>query len=75
MTTTCVIRPVAGSQQYIPVADAVHLNIGEQAFTGEFATDTQKDGPSGSHLRTICLPLGKLAVEKLTAERISSFGK
>jgi len=55
---TCVIRTVRGVEQFIPVEDAVTIVPGETLFDGEFTTDTVKDGPSGSHSRTVCYPVG-----------------
>ena len=75
MTQTCVIRNVAGLDQYIPIADAFILNPGERSFTGTFANEQQKDGPSGSHLRTICLPRGELKTETLTTDAIKAMGR
>ncbi len=60
----CVIRRVAGLDQYIPLEDAVAVDPNERVFSGLFRFETQKDGPSGSHLRTICLPAGPLASEQ-----------
>ena len=59
-TMTCVLRNVRGLDQYIPLADAVNVTTDERVFVGTFTTDTVKDGPSGSHTRTICLPTGTL---------------
>lgn len=56
----CVIRNVAGLDQYVPVSEVPSLNAGETLFSGEFRLETEKDGPSKSHTRTICLPTGKL---------------
>lgn len=56
---TCVLRKVAGLEQYIPVEDAV-LVSGEKIYFGSFYEEMEKDGPSGSHERRICLPEGKL---------------
>lgn len=53
--SVCVLRSVAGIQQYIPVEDAV-LKDNETLYLGVFDSDTVKDGPSGSHNRRICLP-------------------
>lgn len=72
---TCVIRNVAGLDQYIPINDAYGLKVGERAFTGSFRNEIEHDGPSRSHARTICLPLSQPTVEHLSAERIRSFGK
>lgn len=72
---TCVIRNVAGIDQYIPINDAFNLAPGERTFTGLFNTDTVKDGPSKSHSRTICLPCGQPEVTILTAEAIKALGK
>lgn len=52
----CVLRQVAGLDQYIPLADAVTVDPQEMVYSGYFSRQTVKDGPSGSHVRTICLP-------------------
>jgi hypothetical protein len=57
---TCLIREVAGLDQYIPIGDVVHFRKSDRLFTGQFREETEKDGPSGSHVRTICLPVGQL---------------
>lgn len=62
---TCVLRQVRGLDQYIPIADAVGVKVGETSFTGTFLTDTVLDGPSNSHRRTICLPRGDLTKKVL----------
>lgn len=72
---TCVIRNVAGIDQYIPIADAVILNPGERTFSGLFHMEVEKDGPSKSHSRTICLPHGELQIAKLTVAQVKSLGK
>ncbi len=66
MKRSCVLRLVRGINQYIPVEDAVELVAGEKLFHGEFTTDTVKDGPSGSHQRTVCDPTGPLTTNVLT---------
>jgi hypothetical protein len=60
MKRTCVLRDVRGVQQYIPVEDAVNVTAGEKLFHGDFNSGTVKDGPSGSHQRTVCDPVGPL---------------
>jgi hypothetical protein len=60
MKRTCVLRDVRGVQQFIPVQDAVEVTAGEKLFYGDFTSDTVKDGPSGSHQRTVCDPVGPL---------------
>lgn len=65
-TLSCVIRKVAGIDQFIPLEDVVSFVPGETIFTGVFTKETQKDGPSGSHLRTICLPAGELRQSAVT---------
>jgi hypothetical protein len=72
---TCVIRNVAGIDQYIPINDAFNLLAGERSFTGLFTTEIVKDGPSKSHSRTICLPCGQPDVAILTEETIKALGK
>lgn len=59
-TIICVIRNVAGLDQYVPVSNVVSLNDGETVFHGEFRFETEKDGPSNSHTVTIALPVGAL---------------
>ncbi|MBY0548767.1 MAG: hypothetical protein K2W95_15965 [Candidatus Obscuribacterales bacterium] len=59
---SCVARKVAGLDQYIPIEDAVSFTGGEIIATGLFTSETVKDGPSGSHERTICLPVGWVRV-------------
>ena len=60
MKRICVLRDVNGVQQYIPAEDAVNVTAGEKLFYGDFTSDTVKDGPSGSHQRTVCDPTGPL---------------
>lgn len=60
MKRTCVLRDVRGVRQYIPVEDAVSVTAGEKLFYGDFTSGTVKDGPSGSHQRTVCDPVGPL---------------
>ena len=60
MKRICVLRDVRGVQQYIPVQDAVEVIAGEKLFYGDFTSGTVKDGPSGSHQRTVCDPVGPL---------------
>lgn len=60
MNRTCILRQVRGMAQYIPVEDAVKVEPGEKLFYGPFSADTVNDGPSGSHKRTVCDPLGPL---------------
>lgn len=72
---TCVIRNVAGIDQYIPINDAFNLTPGERSFTGTFRTEVVKDGPSKSHSRTICLPCGTPEVKTLTQADIKALGK
>lgn len=54
MIRTCVLRVVAGVENFIPVEDAV-LVPGEKIYCGSFSEEKAKDGPSNSHERTICL--------------------
>lgn len=63
---TCVLRQVAGVDQYIPVEDAVIVE-GENLYFGEFKLEHVKDGPSGSHERQICLPRASLKTLPLTS--------
>lgn len=63
---SCVLRLVQGVNQYIPVEDAVSLVNGETLFSGNFKTGTVKDGPSGSHVRTVCDPIGALTRHTVT---------
>lgn len=60
MKRTCVLRLVRGVHQYIPIEDAVTLVAGEKLFHGDFTSGIVKDGPSGSHQRTVCDPQGPL---------------
>lgn len=69
MKCTCVLRPVRGIDQYIPVEDAVNLTAGENMFFGDFTTAVVKDGPSNSHDRTVCDPTGPLVVLQFGADR------
>lgn len=66
----CVVRDVRGTSQYVPVKDVFNLEPGERTFTGQFREETENDGPSGSHKRTICLPVGQPSVSTLTAADI-----
>ncbi len=54
---TCVLRNVAGIDQYVAIEDSIVVP-GETIFLGEFNNDTIKCGPSDSDSRTICLPDG-----------------
>lgn len=62
---SCVARNVAGLDQYIPIEDVVAFVPGENIVTGLFNSETVKDGPSGSHERTICLPVGQVRVSQV----------
>ena len=55
----CVFRKVRGSDEYVPISEVFDLKVGERAFTGQFREETVHDGPSRSHKRTICLPVGQ----------------
>lgn len=66
MKRTCVLRDVRGIKQYIPIEDAVALVAGEKVFSGDFTVGTEKDGPSGSHVRTVCTPAGRLLELSIT---------
>lgn len=68
---TCVLREVRGISQYVPIKDVFNLEVGERTFTGQFREETEDDGPSGSHKRTICLPVGQPSVSTLTAADIA----
>jgi hypothetical protein len=72
---TCLIRNVAGCDQYIPVSDAFNIKPGERTFTGNFHNEIAHDGPSGSHARTICLPCGELTTANLSEADIKAMGK
>ncbi len=54
---SCVIRPVNGIAQYVPVAETFNISDSERIFAGHFRSEIAHDGPYGSHARTICLPL------------------
>lgn len=71
---TCVIRTVRGVEQFIPAGDAVTLVPGETLFDGEFTTDIVKDGPSRSHDRTVCYPVGTPRKRSFTGEVIRPAG-
>lgn len=55
---TCVIRKVNGFDQYVPVNEVFDFEPSDRVFTGAFRDETENTGPSGSHKRTICVPLG-----------------
>jgi hypothetical protein len=58
----CVLREVSpGDHQYVPVIEAILLD-GENVYSGDFRSQVERHGPSGSHSRTICLPAGELRV-------------
>lgn len=62
MFTSCVLREVApGDTQYVPVSEVPFLTRQDTVFTGEFRSQVESHGPSGSHRRTICLPVGRLS--------------
>ena len=65
MKRICVLRDVRGVQQYIPAEDAVQVTAGEKLFYGDFNSGVVKDGPSGSHQRTVCDPTGPLTEDVL----------
>ena len=64
-STICVIRNVAGIDQYVPINTVPCLQAGERAFAGRFTMETAKDGPSRSHTRQIALPEGSLREVKV----------
>ena len=47
---TCVIRNVAGIDQYIPIADAFHIQPGERSYTGTFRTEPDNRASSNRHV-------------------------
>lgn len=69
-TMTCVIRTVAGIPQYVPADATFNFRADEPLYTGVFKTEVVKDGPSGSHERTICLPQGELNFVLLTTDDV-----
>ena len=68
---TCVIREIQGIQQFIPIEDAV-IVPGENIHVGTFSSASVKDGPSGSHERSICLPQRQPRSVPLTCCQISA---
>ena len=60
-TLDCVLREVApGDTQYVPLSEVPSRIAGEKVFRGLFNRQVEGFGPSGSHRRTICLPVGEL---------------
>lgn len=59
---TCVVRDsFNGFPQYLAVSDLPFgPDQGERLFTGQMAPYTVKDGPYGSHVRTVWQPCGPL---------------
>lgn len=69
----CVVRPVRpGDEQFVPVREVPFLNAGEPVFRGQFSCTKENHGPSGSHQRTICLPIGKLTESVIPAAALSN---
>jgi hypothetical protein len=61
----CVLREVSyKDMEYVPVCEVPFLEPGETIFHGAFNTQVESHGPSGSHRRTICLPVGGLKRRK-----------
>jgi len=56
---SCVLRPVDGIPQYVPVNETPALVPGEMVYTGLFEFFTVRTGPSESHVRRIGRPLGR----------------
>jgi hypothetical protein len=60
MFTSCVYREVApGDTQLVPVAEVPFLFASDRIFTGEFTSQAENHGPSGSHSRTVCQAIGR----------------
>lgn len=62
---TCVVRDINGIGQYVRVTKDTIFVPGERLFTGLFDWDTEKTGPSDSHVVEIGLPSGKLSESKV----------
>ena len=61
MTSTCAIREVApGEHQYVPLTEVFDLRPDETVYEGTFTDGSGKYGPSRSHKRTICTPIGEV---------------
>lgn len=66
----CVLREVSYKDfEYVPVSEVPYLIPGETIFHGAFKTQVESHGPSGSHRRTICLPVGGLNRRKAPGKR------
>ena len=63
---TCVLRNLGygTGPQYVPVSESGGRKRGEKTFTGLFASQVERHGPSGSHSRTVCTPVGELVENK-----------
>ena len=56
----CVLREMRpGDSQLVPLSEVQSVTQGETIFVGDFSERTEKHGPSGSHSRTVCLPIGQ----------------
>jgi hypothetical protein len=65
MTSTCAIREVApGEHQYVPLAEVFDRRPDETVYDGRFTDGTGNYGPSGSHKRTICTPVGNVVARR-----------
>jgi hypothetical protein len=61
----CVLREVSpGDFEYVPLSEVPSKEEGETVYRGYFSTHKENHGPSGSHVRTICLPVGDLTKVK-----------
>lgn len=58
---SCVVRPVRGQDEYISITDSDLIGgprDGEAIISGQMESFQVKDGPSGSHVRTVWVPRG-----------------
>jgi hypothetical protein len=71
-SNTCVLRPINGDNdvQFVPVSEVAILNAGERVFIGSFNEQVEHVGPSKSHARTVCLPIGELSEAVIPANAL-----
>lgn len=62
LANACVLRDFmdGNGKQYTPARTAAWLDNDEPAFVGDWDRYQVRKGPSGSHLVTLCAPIGKL---------------
>jgi hypothetical protein len=75
-TAICVVREVRqGDHQFVPANEVPNFVAGERVIVGAFTGNVENLGPSGSHKRTICLPVGETVEAVIPANALNAQGK